>query len=82
MSLRYVKLVFCHLASYAGKLHMSAEEIMVDIMDVHADDWVAVTYGNKWFPGIFLKVKSINCSHSFLSITIPTYLVGIDSPQK
>ena len=74
MSLRYVKLVFCHLASYAGKLHMSAEEIMVDILDVHADDWVAVTYGNKWFPGIH--------SHSFLSITVPTYLVGIDSPQK
>ena len=67
-----MKLVFYHLASYADELRIAAEEIMADIIDVQVDDCVAVTYENNWFPGIVLKVKSINSSHSFLSITLPT----------
>ena len=41
-----MKLVFYHLASYADELQIAAEEIMVDIMDVQVDDWMAVTYEN------------------------------------
>ena len=41
-----MKLIFYHLASYADKLRIAAEEIMVDMMDVQVDDWVTVTYEN------------------------------------
>ena len=73
-----IKLVFYHLASYADELQIAAEEIMLDIMDVQVNDWVAVTYENNWFPSIVLKVKSINSSYSFFSNTLPTYLMRID----
>ena len=73
-----MKLVFYHLASYADELCVAAEEMTVDIMDVQIDDWVAVTYENNWFPGIVFNVQSINSSHSILSITLLTYLMGID----
>ena len=73
-----IKLVFYHLAPYADELQIAAEEIMLDIMDVQVNDWVAVTYKNNWFPSIVLKVKSINSSHSFFSNTLPTYLMRID----
>ena len=68
-----MKLLFYHLASYADRLCIATAEIMVDIMNVQVDDWVAVTYRNNWFPGIVLKVKSINSSHSILSIILPSY---------
>ena len=77
-----IRLVFYHLASYADGLWIAAEEIMMDIMGVQDDDWVAVTYENNWFPSIVLKVKSINSSHSFLSITLPTYLMRTDPSLK
>ena len=73
-----IKLVFYHLASYADELQIAAEEIMLDIMDVQVNDWVAVTYKNNWFPSIVLKVKSINSSHSFFLNTLPIYLMRID----
>ena len=73
-----MKLVFYHLSSYADELCVAAEEMTVDIMDVQIDDWVAVTYENNWFPGIVFNVQSINSSHSILSITLLTYLMGID----
>ena len=41
-----MKLVFYHLASYVDEMRIAAEEIMVDMMDVEVDDWVAVTYEN------------------------------------
>ena len=55
---------------------------MVDIIDVQVDNWVAVTYENNWLPGIVLEVRFINSSHSFLSITLVTYLMGIDLSLK
>ena len=36
-----MKLTLYHLASYADKLQIAAEEIIVNIMDVQIDDWVA-----------------------------------------
>ena len=39
-----MKLLFYHLASYADRLCIATAEIMVDIMNVQVDDWVAVTY--------------------------------------
>ena len=51
-------------------------------MHVQIDDWVAVTYENNWFPGIAFNVKSINFSHSILSITLLPYLMGIDPSLK
>ena len=77
-----MKLAFYHLASYADELQIAAEEIIVDIMDVHIDDWVPVTYENNWFQGIALNVQSINSSHSILLITLLTYLIEIDPSLK
>ena len=77
-----MKHIFYHLPSYADKLRIAAEEIMVDIMNVQVDNWVAVTYENNWLPGIVLEVRFINSSHSFLSITLVTYLMGIDLSLK
>ena len=73
-----MKLAFYPLVSYANESGIAAEEIIVDIMDVQIDDWMAVTYENSWFPGILFNVQSINSSHCILSITLLTYLMGID----
>lgn len=51
------------LAWYPDKLLIVSEAIVVDIMDVQIDYWVAVTF---FF-------------HSCLSITLPIYILGIDS---
>ena len=77
-----MKLTFYHLASYGDELWIAAEELTVDIMDVQIDDSVAVTYENNWFPGVVFNVKSINSSHSILSITLLTNLTGIDPTLK
>ena len=51
-----MKLTFYPLVSYANESGIAAEEIIVDIMDVQIDDWMAVTYENSWFPGILFNV--------------------------
>ena len=48
-----MKLAFYHLASYADELWIAAEEIVVDIMDVQIDDWVAVTMKTIGFQAFF-----------------------------
>ena len=39
-----MKLIFYDLLSYAVKLGIAVEEIIVDIMDVQNDGWVTVTF--------------------------------------
>lgn len=39
-----MKLIFYDLPSYAVKLGIAVEEIIVDIMDVQNVDWVTVTF--------------------------------------
>ena len=39
-----MKLIFYDLPSYAVKLGIAVEEIIVDIMDVQNDGWVTVTF--------------------------------------
>ena len=75
-----MKHIFYHLPSYADKLRIAAEEIMVDIMDVQVDNWVAVTYENNWLLGIVLEVRFINSSinSSQLPLNYPRYLFNGD----
>ena len=58
-----MKLAFYHLASYPDELWIAAGEIIVDIMDVQTDDWVAVTWKQ-----LFSR-RCFQCAvHPFLSL--------------
>ena len=70
-----MKLTFYHLVLYVDELQISVEEIIVDIMDVKTDNWVAVTCKNNWFLGVAFNVQSFNSSHCILSVTLVTYLM-------
>ena len=74
-----MKLAFYHLASYAEKLRIAAEEVTVDITDVQIDNWVAVNYENNWFPGVVFNIQSINFSHSIFTITFLTHFILLDN---
>ena len=50
--------------------------------NVQIDDWVTVTFEKNWFPSVVFNVESINSFHSILSITLLTYLIGIDPSLK
>ena len=69
-----MKLTFYHLVLYVDELRISVEEIIVDIMDVKTNNWVAVTCNN-WFLGVAFNVQSFNSSHCILSVTLVTYLM-------
>ena len=48
-----MKHIFYHLPSYADKLRIAAEEIMVDIMNVQVDNWWLLLMKTTGFQALF-----------------------------